>query len=102
MKPRLTPHPLPSGWQNWIVAGAASIFTAAYPVVLPSTLDGEFDLTISNAASGDYTLGVMTVVAAVALPIILGYQAWSYWVFRRRISGSHIPEVQPVVPAVRQ
>jgi len=91
-----------TGFALFLVAGAASIFTAAYPVVLPSTVDGAFDLTISNAASGDYTLGVMTVVAAVALPIILGYQAWSYWVFRRRISGSHIPEVQPVVPAVRQ
>ena len=86
----------------FLVAGAASIFTAAYPVVLPSTIDAAFSLTISNASSGDYTLGVMTVVTAVALPVVLVYQAWSYWVFRKRISGEHIPAVHEILPAVRQ
>lgn len=89
------------GFAVFLVSGAAAIFAAAYPVVLPSTVDGAFDLTVSNAASGDYTLGVMTVVTAIALPVILVYQAWSYWVFRRRISGSHIPEPHAVVPAIR-
>ncbi len=36
-----------------------------FPVVLPSTLDSAFDLTISNASSSDYTLGLMSIVAAV-------------------------------------
>jgi cytochrome d ubiquinol oxidase subunit II len=43
----------------------------------------------------------MTVVTAVALPVVLLYQAWSYWVFRRRIAAHHIPVVHDVVPAVR-
>lgn len=89
------------GFATFLIAGAASIFAAVYPVVLPSTVDSAFDLTLSNAASGDYTLGVMTVITAIALPVVIGYQAWSYWVFRRRISSAHIPAVHDVVPAVR-
>jgi cytochrome d ubiquinol oxidase subunit II len=43
----------------------------------------------------------MTIVTAVALPVVLAYQAWSYWVFRKRIAVHHIPEPHEVVPAVR-
>jgi cytochrome bd ubiquinol oxidase subunit II len=89
------------GFAVFLIAGAASIFAAVYPVVLPSTVDPAFNLTVSNAASGDYTLGVMTVVTAVALPVVIGYQAWSYWVFRRRLAPAHLPPVHDVVPAVR-
>ncbi|TPX02671.1 cytochrome d ubiquinol oxidase subunit II, partial [Schumannella luteola] len=70
--------------------GAASIFAAVFPVVLPSTIDPAYDLTIWNAASGAYTLTVMTWVTAVALPFVLAYQAWSYWVFRKRIAPHHL------------
>ena len=80
--------------------GAASIFAAVYPVVLPSTIDPAFDLTVSNAASGEYTLGVMTIVAAFGLPVVLAYQAWTYWVFRQRLGEHHIPEAHEVVAAV--
>lgn len=89
------------GFAAFLVLGAASIFAAVFPVVLPSTIDPAYTLTIANASSGDYTLGVMTVVTAVGLPVVLVYQAWSYWVFRRRIGVSHIPAVHEVVPAVR-
>lgn len=89
------------GIAAFLVAGAASIFAAVFPVVLPSTLDPLNSLTIQNAASGEYTLGVMTVVTAVGLPVVLVYQAWSYWVFRTRISGDHIPSVHEILPAVR-
>jgi len=89
------------GVSAFLVAGAASIFTAVYPVVLPSTIDPAFDLTIGNAASGSYTLGVMSVVAAVGLPVVIGYQAWSYWVFRRRITESSLPTAHAFRPAVR-
>jgi cytochrome d ubiquinol oxidase subunit II len=81
-----------AGIATFLAAGAGSIFAAVYPVVLPSTIDPAYNLTIANAASGSYTLGVMTVITAVALPVVLGYQAWSYWVFRRRIAAHHIPE----------
>jgi len=42
----------------------------------------------------------MTWVAAFALPLILAYQAWTYWVFRKRVSEHHIPEAHLVVPAI--
>ena len=89
------------GFSGFLIAGAASIFVAAYPVVLPSTVDAAFNLTVSNASSSDYTLGVMSVVTGAALPVVIAYQAWSYWVFRKRIAVHHIPEPHEVVPAVR-
>jgi len=90
------------GLAAFLVLGAASIFAAAYPVVLPSTLDPAFDLTIGNASSGDYTLGVMSVVTAIGLPLVLLYQGWTYWVFRQRLSERHLPEAHAVEPAVAQ
>jgi cytochrome d ubiquinol oxidase subunit II len=88
------------GIAAFLLAGASSLFAAVYPVVLPSTLDSAFDLTISNAASGSYTLGVMSVVAAIGLPLVFLYQGYTYWVFRRRLSEHHIPEAHVVKPAV--
>ncbi|MEH6781910.1 MAG: cytochrome d ubiquinol oxidase subunit II [Rhodoglobus sp.] len=88
------------GIAAFLVAGASSIFAAVYPVVLPSTIDEAFNLTISNAASGEYTLSVMTVVTAFGLPLVLLYQGYTYWVFRKRLSEKHIPEAHVVKPAV--
>jgi cytochrome d ubiquinol oxidase subunit II len=84
----------------FLVLGSASIFGAVFPVVLPSTLNPAFDLTVSNASSSDYTLGLMSVVAAVGLPLVIAYQAWTYWVFRQRVSASHIPEAHSFLPAI--
>ena len=90
------------GMGLFLIAGAASIFASVYPVVLPSTIDPAFDLTVANASSGEYTLGIMTWVAALSLPLIIAYQAWTYWVFRQRVSEHHIPEAHLVVPAIRK
>ncbi|MEW1808533.1 cytochrome d ubiquinol oxidase subunit II [Pseudarthrobacter sp. NPDC080039] len=84
----------------FLVLGTASIFGAVFPVVLPSTLDSAFDLTISNASSSNYTLGLMSIVAAFGLPLVIAYQAWTYWVFRRRVSAAHIPEAHSFLPAI--
>jgi cytochrome d ubiquinol oxidase subunit II len=84
----------------FLALGSASIFGAAFPVVLPSTLNEAFDLTISNASSSDYTLGLMSVVAAFGLPLVIAYQAWTYWVFRKRVSAAHIPEAHSFLPAI--
>jgi cytochrome d ubiquinol oxidase subunit II len=84
----------------FLLLGSVSIFGAVFPVVLPSTINPEFSLTISNASSSDYTLGLMSVVAAVGLPLVIAYQAWTYWVFRRRVSAAHIPEAHSFLPAV--
>ncbi|SEQ67313.1 cytochrome d ubiquinol oxidase subunit II [Arthrobacter sp. OV608] len=84
----------------FLALGSASIFGAAFPVVLPSTLNEAFDLTISNASSSDYTLGLMSAVAAFGLPLVIAYQAWTYWVFRKRVSAAHIPEAHSFLPAI--
>lgn len=89
------------GLAVFLTAGTLAIFAAVYPVVLPSTIDPAFDMTLDTASSGDYTLGVMSVVAALGLPLVLVYQGWTYWVFRRRLAEHHIPEAHPVRPATR-
>jgi cytochrome d ubiquinol oxidase subunit II len=91
-----------TGFSVLLTAGASAIFLAAYPVVLPSSIDAAFNLTIQNASSSDYTLGVMTVVAAIGIPVLLVYQGWTYWVFRKRLTAAVIPDAQPVVPAVKR
>lgn len=68
-----------AGFAVFLGLGALAIFAAVYPLVLPSTLNRAWDLTVSNASSGSYTLGVMSIVTACALPIIMAYQAWSLW-----------------------
>ena len=74
------------------VAGTvAAFFLLLFPDVMPSTLDPAWSLTVTSAASTDYTLRIMSVVALVFLPLVLAYQAWSYWVFRKRITVAHIP-----------
>jgi cytochrome d ubiquinol oxidase subunit II len=75
-----------------IVAVVALLFASLFPNVMPSSTDAAFDLTIANASSSAYTLKVMTWAAAFAAPVVLGYQAWTYWVFRQRISSAQIPD----------
>ncbi|BBE22511.1 cytochrome c oxidase assembly protein [Arthrobacter sp. MN05-02] len=79
-----------------MLALVGSIFGAVFPVVLPSTLDAAFDLTVHNASSSPYTLGLMSVVACFGLPLVLAYQAWTYWVFRQRVSEASIPAAHAV------
>ena len=68
-----------------------TLLIGLYPRVMVSSLNPAWSLTIYNAASGPYTLRVMTIVAVIFLPVVLGYQAWSYWVFRHRVTPeSHL------------
>ncbi|MBF0816694.1 cytochrome d ubiquinol oxidase subunit II [Microbacterium paludicola] len=89
-----------TGYAAFMVFGAGSIFAGMFPYVLPSTLDPAHGLTVANASNSPYTLGVMTVVAAIGLPIVIAYQAWSYWVFRKRVGPGAIPEAHSFVPAI--
>lgn len=81
-----------AGLSVFLAFGALAIFTAMYPNVLPSTLDPAYSLTIANASSSEYTLGVMTFVTCLGLPVVFVYQAWTYWVFRKRLHVDHIPD----------
>ena len=68
-----------------IAAAVGALFTALYPDVLPSSINPAYSLTTANAASADPTLRIMTVVAVIFLPLVIAYQAWTYWVFRKRV-----------------
>ncbi|MEU4425379.1 cytochrome d ubiquinol oxidase subunit II [Actinoplanes sp. NPDC024001] len=74
-----------------IVLAVAGLFLSLFPDVMPSTLDPAYSLTVENAASTPYTLKVMTWVAVAFTPIVLIYQGWTYWVFRKRLRLSDIP-----------
>ncbi len=63
-----------------------SIFTGLYPNVMVSSTSPAYNLTVHNTASGAYSLKVMTIVVVLFLPVVLAYQTWTYYVFRRRIS----------------
>ncbi|MFJ6541946.1 cytochrome d ubiquinol oxidase subunit II [Streptomyces sp. NPDC091385] len=75
-----------------IVAVVAMLFLSLFPNVMPSTLNGDWSLTVTNASSSPYTLRIMTWCAAIATPLVLLYQGWTYWVFRQRIGTQHIAD----------
>ena len=74
-----------------VMTAVGSLFAALFPNVLPSTTNAAFSLTIENASSTPYTLTVMTWVVVFCLPLVLAYQAWTYWVFSKRVSRKNIP-----------
>lgn len=75
-----------------IAASVAMLFLALFPNVMPSSLNDAWNLTVGNASATPYTLKIMTWCAAVATPVVLIYQGWTYWVFRKRIGTQHIAE----------
>jgi cytochrome d ubiquinol oxidase subunit II len=75
-----------------IAACIIAIFVDLYPNVMVSSTNPAYNLTVHNTASAPYSLKAMTVVVIVFLPLVLAYQAWTYYIFRRRVSAS---EFQP-------
>jgi cytochrome bd ubiquinol oxidase subunit II len=80
-----------SGTFAALALGVAGLFWALFPEVMPSSTDPAYSLTTTNAAATHTTLTIMTWVAIVFTPVVLAYQGWTYWVFRRRIATHHIP-----------
>ena len=76
-----------------IALAVVALFLHLYPNVMPSSTNAAYSLTISNSSSTDYTLTIMTVVAVIFTPLVLLYQGWTYWIFRKRISSGRIPDV---------
>jgi cytochrome d ubiquinol oxidase subunit II len=69
-----------------IIFSTVTVFLGLFPRVMVSSLNPAWSLTIYNAASSPYTLRVMTIVALIFVPIVLVYQAWSYYIFRARLT----------------
>ncbi|MGO8772044.1 cytochrome d ubiquinol oxidase subunit II [Mycobacterium sp.] len=74
-----------------VAAVVILLFGSLYPNLVPSTLNKQWNVTIYNASSTPYTLKVMTWVTVIMAPLTVVYQAWTYWVFRRRLSADRIP-----------
>ena len=71
-----------------IIFTLVTFFLILYPRVMISSLNPEeWSLTIYNAASSAYTLNIMSIVALIFVPIVLAYQGWTYWIFRKRITA---------------
>jgi cytochrome d ubiquinol oxidase subunit II len=68
------------------------LFMALYPRVMPSSTAAANGLDIHNASSTPATLRVMSVVALIFVPVVLAYQAWTYWVFRKRVTREQLSE----------
>jgi len=87
-------------WDGWafvatgasIVLLTATIFMNLYPRVMVSSTNPDFSLTIATASSAPYTLKLMSIIAAIFTPVVLLYQGWTYWVFRRRIGREDVAE----------
>ncbi len=69
-----------------IAASIGAIFVDLYPNVMVSSTNSAYNLTVHNTASGAYSLKAMTVVVIIFLPLVIVYQGWTYWVFRKRVS----------------
>lgn len=93
-----------TGREGWAFAGGAgtvmfavlTLWLSLFPNVMPSSTDPAWNLTIENASSTDYTLTIMTWAAVIFLPLVLLYQGWTYWVFRKRITRARIEEAELV------
>ncbi len=70
-----------------VVVTVAALFFALFPNVMISTTDAANNLTIYSASSSPYTLKVLSIIAAVMVPVVLAYQVWTYYVFRKRIKA---------------
>jgi cytochrome bd ubiquinol oxidase subunit II len=86
--------------EGWAFASAAtamasvvgSLFFALFPRVMVSTTNAAYNLTVSNTASPSYTLKVMSVVALISFPLVLLYQGWTLYIFRKRVTAPPVPE----------
>jgi cytochrome d ubiquinol oxidase subunit II len=76
-----------------IALAVVALFLHLYPNVMPSSTSSAFNLTIDNASSTDYTLTIMTVVAVIFTPLVLVYQGFTYWIFRKRVTAARVPDV---------
>jgi cytochrome d ubiquinol oxidase subunit II len=80
-----------SGWA-FAGSGLAIVFTTVaffaglFPRLMVSSLNPAWSLTVANASSSPFTLKLMTIAAVLLVPVVLAYQAWTYWTFRRRVT----------------
>ncbi|HWR44703.1 cytochrome d ubiquinol oxidase subunit II [Sporomusa sp.] len=67
-----------------------AFFWGLFPRLMVSSLNPAWSLTITNSASSQYTLTIMTIAALALVPVVLVYQGWVYWMFRKRVSAKEL------------
>lgn len=73
-----------------IVFTTVAFFSGLFPRIMVSSLNPMWSLTIYNASSSVYTLKIMSWAALALVPVVLAYQGWTYWVFRKRVSPKQL------------
>lgn len=73
-----------------IVLVTIAVFSGMFPRVMISTLDPAWSLTVYNASSTPYTLKIMTIIALTLVPVVLLYQSWNYWIYRKRVTEKDV------------
>jgi cytochrome d ubiquinol oxidase subunit II len=71
-----------------ILCLVSTLFLALFPRVMVSSVSASFSLTVAGASSSPYALGVMSVGAVIFAPVVLVYEGWAYWVFRKRVTSA--------------
>lgn len=56
-----------------------------FPVILKSTINSAYDLTMFNTSSGVQTLKVILLIALIGIPLVLAYGYFLYKVFRGKV-----------------
>ncbi len=73
-----------------IVFTTVAFFSGLFPRFMVSSLNPMWNLTIYNASSSVYTLKIMSFAALALVPLVLAYQGWTYWVFRKRVTAKEL------------
>ena len=78
-------------WLSLMASGLAiagiilTVGAAMFPMILPSTVDPRFSLTVWDSSSSHLTLFIMLVCTCVFLPLILVYTSWVYSILRGKV-----------------
>ena len=73
-----------------VIGVVALLFSSLFPNVMPTTLADGVSLDIWNASASDYAFTILTWTAAVIAPLVVLYQGWTYWVFRKRLHAEPV------------
>ncbi|MEE4277730.1 MAG: cytochrome d ubiquinol oxidase subunit II [Halieaceae bacterium] len=68
----------------------ATAGVSMFPFMMPNSANPDMSLTLWDASSSQYTLQIMFVVAAIFVPLILAYTAWSFYVMFGRLREEDI------------
>ncbi|WP_022940647.1 cytochrome d ubiquinol oxidase subunit II [Psychromonas hadalis] len=72
------------------VAVLSTFAVSTFPFILPSSINPNISFTVWDATSSELTLNIMSIAAAIFLPIVLLYTCWSYFKMFGRIGKEYL------------